>query len=215
MTDPRVGPPPATEREPVSSRRRVLRGVGIACGMSVAGCLETVSERRNGRNGGDGPDEGDDDRSDDDRSDDDRDDPRDPIHSTSDTREVRIETLDGDRLGSVTAAIADRRELRYTGLSDTESLPEDRGMLFVYDAVGDRTFVMREMAFGIDIVYADADGVITRIHHAPAPGPDEDGETRRYPGRGRYVLEVSYRWTAERDVDVGDVLRFGSNESNE
>ncbi len=117
-------------------------------------------------------------------------------------------TPEGDRLGSVSAAIADTGDLRYTGLSDTEDLPEDRGMLFVYEEVDDHTYVMREMDFGIDIVYADDEGEITRIHHAPAPGPDEDGEDQTYPGRGQYVLEVNKGWTTERDVEEGDVLEF-------
>ena len=131
-----------------------------------------------------------------------------PIHPGYETTEVRVTTPDGDRLGSVTAAVADTPDLRYTGLSDTESLPEDRGMLFVYESVDDRTYVMRRMDFGLDIVYADDEGVITTIHHAPAPGPDEDGEDQRYPGRGQYVLEVNYEWTTERGVETGDVLEF-------
>ena len=130
------------------------------------------------------------------------------IHAGYETTEIVVETPDGDRLGSVTAAIADTDELRYLGLSDTDDLPDDRGMLFVYDNVADRTFVMREMSFGIDIVYADADGVITDIHHAPAPEPDEDGNEQRYPGRGQYVLEVAYEWTTARGVREGDVLAF-------
>lgn len=131
-----------------------------------------------------------------------------PIHAEYETTEVRVTTPDGVVLGTVTAAIADTSKLRYLGLSDTESLPRDRGMLFVFDDVGDRTFVMRGMDFGIDIVYADDEGVITRIHHAPAPGPNEDGNNQRYPGRGRYVLEVNYEWTTEHDVEEGDVLDF-------
>ncbi|PSP79206.1 DUF192 domain-containing protein [Halobacteriales archaeon QS_1_68_20] len=131
-----------------------------------------------------------------------------PIHPDYETTEVRVRTPDGKLLGSVTAAIADTPDLQYLGLSDTESLPEDRGMLFVYDEVGDHTFVMREMDFDIDIVYADDEGVITRIHHAPAPGPDEDGNQQEYPGRGQYVLEVNYEWTTERGVETGDVLDF-------
>jgi len=131
-----------------------------------------------------------------------------PIHRDYETTEVRVRTPDGETLGSVTAAIADTWELRVRGLSDTESLPADRGMLFVYETVSDRKFVMREMDFGIDIVYADADGAITRIHHAPEPGPNEDGEDQRYPGRGQYVLEVGYRWTAERGIAEGDRLAF-------
>jgi len=124
------------------------------------------------------------------------------------TTAVRAETPEGVELGSVTAAVADTPDLRYTGLSDTDSLPEDRGMLFVYDEVQDLTYVMRRMSFGIDIVYADADGTIRTIHHAPAPGPDEDGNEQRYPGRGQYVLEVNLDWTTRHDVEEGDVLQF-------
>ena len=131
-----------------------------------------------------------------------------PIHAGYDTTEVRATAPDGEVLGSVTAAIADAPGTRYRGLSDTDALPEDRGMLFVFPDVDERTFVMRGMDFGIDIVYADGEGVITRIHHAPAPGPDENGTDQRYPGRGRYVLEVSYGWTTDRGVGAGDVLEF-------
>lgn len=134
---------------------------------------------------------------------------RPPAHEGYETATVRaVSAADGVTLGSVTAAIADTDELRYLGLSDTESLPEDRGMLFVYGSVADRAFVMREMDFGIDIVYADDAGTITEIHHAPAPGPEEDGNAMRYPGRGQYVLEVAYEWTTRHGVDVGDRLAF-------
>ncbi|OYR56513.1 DUF192 domain-containing protein [Halorubrum halodurans] len=159
--------------------------------------------------GGDGDNEDDDgDNESDGDSDGSADAESDPIHPEYETREVVVETSAGDALGSVTAAIADTDDLRRTGLSDTESLPEDRGMLFVHGSVRSLTYWMREMDFGIDIVFADAEGVITGIHHAPAPGPDEDGTDQTYGGRGKYVLEVAYRWTEERGVSVGDVLVF-------
>jgi len=131
-----------------------------------------------------------------------------PVFPGYETTEVRATTPDGERLGAVTAAVADTGRLRYTGLSDTESLPEDMGMLFVYESVGDHTYVMREMDFGLDIVYADDEGAVTEIHHAPAPGPNEDGNNQEYPGRGQYVFEVNRGWTTERGVEEGDVLRF-------
>ena len=130
------------------------------------------------------------------------------VHESYETTEISVFSEAGLELGSVTAAIADTRQLRIRGLSDTDSLPEDRGMLFVYDEVQDLTYVMRRMSFGIDIVYADADGTIRTIHHAPAPGPDEDGNEQRYPGRGQYVLEVNLDWTTRHDVEEGDVLQF-------
>ncbi|NUB89948.1 DUF192 domain-containing protein [Haloterrigena sp. SYSU A121-1] len=138
----------------------------------------------------------------------------DTVHEGYETTEVRVVSADGDELGAVTAAIADTRDLRTLGLSDTEELPSDRGMLFVFESVEERGFVMREMDFGIDIVFADADGTITDVHHAPAPEPDEDGEEEhhQYPGRGQYVLEVNYEWTTDRDVSEGDVLKFDLEE---
>lgn len=125
------------------------------------------------------------------------------------TTDVEARTADGDLLGTVTAAVAETGDQRRLGLSDAETLPEDAGMLFVFPAPQDSlTFVMREMDFGIDIVYADADGTITSIHHAPEPGPEEDGEDQRYPGRGQFVLEVVYDWTTDHGVSEGDSLEF-------
>jgi len=124
------------------------------------------------------------------------------------TTRVRVESPESESRGTVIAAVAATDGQRYLGLSDARSLPEGGGMLFVYDAVADRTFVMRRMDFGLDIVYADAERRITSIHHAPAPGPDEDGSDQRYPGRGQYVLEVNLGWTTRNGIEVGDTLEF-------
>jgi len=122
---------------------------------------------------------------------------------------VTVRDAEGDDLGAVRAAVADTGEKRRLGLSDAPSLPENAGMLFVFSEPRDSLrFVMREMDFGIDIVYADAEGTITRIHNAPEPGPNEDGSEQRYPGSGQYVLEVPYKWTERRGVEVGDSLAF-------
>ena len=201
-----------TSRRPSPSRRRYLRTVGAALGtIGFAGC----SSVRDGTTGNDrdptatpatprtdpaittGS-----------RATSTADSTATPIHAGYETTQVRVLTAGGDTVDTVTAAIADTPDLRYLGLSNTESLPEDRGMLFVYEGVEDHTFVMREMDFGIDIVYADEEGTITRIHHAPAPGPNEDGSEQTYPGRGQYVLELTYEWTTEREITAGDVLDF-------
>lgn len=132
-----------------------------------------------------------------------------PVHSSYDQTTVTVLDDESDaELGAVEAAIADNGSLRYTGLSDTESLPENRGMLFVFSGERNLTFVMRKMDFAIDIVYIDPNGTITSIHHAPAPEPDEDGESQRYPGRGQYVLEVNHDWTTDRGIEVGDRVAF-------
>ncbi|MEF8877959.1 MAG: DUF192 domain-containing protein [Haloarculaceae archaeon] len=131
-----------------------------------------------------------------------------PTEGRYDRATVTVFDENGTELGTVEVAVADTRQKRYTGLSKTESLPADRGMLFTYDAQGSHTYVMRDMSFGIDIIYIDANGTIRTVHHAPAPAEGEDGEDQRYPGEGQYVLEVNYEWTTRHGIEPGDRIRI-------
>ena len=119
-----------------------------------------------------------------------------------------VDAETGETLGQVEAAVADTFPKRYVGLSETDRLPADRGMLFVHGGVDERTYVMRNMSFGLDIVFADADGRITAVREAPKPGPDENGADQEYTGEARYVLEVNRGWAADRGVEPGDRLAF-------
>lgn len=66
--------------------------------------------------------------------------------------------------------IADTSETRYKGLSNRDYLCEDCGMLFVFDEKDIRTFVTRDMKFGLDIIWI-ADGKIVKIDKGlPAEG---------------------------------------------
>lgn len=131
-----------------------------------------------------------------------------PTGPYADYDTTRVTVQAGETAPSVRAAIADTSQTRYTGLSDATALPDGAGMLFVFADEENRTFVMREMDFGLDIVYADADRRITIIHHANAPGPDENGNEQRYPGYGQYVLEVPQFWTDRNGIATGDRLTF-------
>ncbi|MFA9516638.1 DUF192 domain-containing protein [Halopenitus sp. H-Gu1] len=112
---------------------------------------------------------------------------------------VEIEDGDtGERLATVEVRIADTQTKRYTGLSETESLDPDEGMLFIHDEPGSYAYVMRNMSFPIDIVFINADGTISTIHSAEA---DSDA---RYEGQGQYVLEVRYGYMADHGIETGD-----------
>ena len=179
-------------------RRRLLGLTAAATAGAAAGCL------------GDGDAAGDPDTPDDGDADGD-DESAWPTGTYADyeTTTVTVEGPEGESRGSVTAAIADDRDKLVLGLSDAEALPEDGGMLFVYDDPRESlTFIMPNMDFGIDIVFVDGDRTITRIHNAPEPGPNEDGSEQEYDGSGQYVLEVPYEWTDRHGVEVGDSLRF-------
>ena len=108
---------------------------------------------------------------------------------------------DGTPLASVEVRVADTRGKRYLGLSNTSELATGEGMLFVHPSEGRHSYVMRDMAFPLDIVFIDADEEVTTIHHAPVP----DGEYERsYSGRGKWVLEVPRGWTNETGLEPGD-----------
>ncbi|MFC6766907.1 DUF192 domain-containing protein [Natrinema soli] len=108
----------------------------------------------------------------------------------------------------VDVEIADDRQERHTGLSDHESLESGNGMLFIHNQEQDLTYVMREMDFDIDIIFINADREITTIHHARAPGPDEDGNDLQYSGRGKWVLEVPRGYANETGIEVGDEVEI-------
>mgnify|MGYP002338704089 FL=1 len=119
-----------------------------------------------------------------------------------------VDDATDEALASVNVRIADTGQKRYTGLSDTESLGPNEGMLFVHDADEQHAYVMREMAFPLDIVFADANGTITTIHHAELPPEGTSGsDLTRYRGRGQYVLEVPYNYTREHGIEPGDRIR--------
>ncbi|EMA47102.1 DUF192 domain-containing protein [Halobiforma nitratireducens] len=169
-----------------SDRRTVLTGIATSLGIAtLGGCTGTFA--------GDGET---------------ADDTSQEVHPEHETTDVQVTDSEGDVSGEVMAAIADTSDLQRTGLSETDELPPDRGMLFVYDEMQELTFTMPDMDFAIDIIFADADRTITSIYRARAPGPDEDGSEQVYFDTGQYVLEVVYEWTAEHGVQTGDVLEF-------
>jgi uncharacterized membrane protein (UPF0127 family) len=119
------------------------------------------------------------------------------------TTTVTVADGNGTALATVDVRVADTFEKRYTGLSDTDSLAPDEGMLFVHDTEEEQSYVMRGMDFPIDIIFADANGTIVQITHAGV-----NGANAPYSARGKYVLEVNRGWVNRTSVSVGDSVRI-------
>jgi len=193
-------------------RRRLLAATGTAVLASVGGCLdsdESDGERPESSGDGESPEtsDGSADRPTTDREPIETDWPS-GAYADRAAIDLYVEGPSGELLGGVRAALARTPDERRLGLSDADSMPEEGGMLFVFSEPRVLTFVMRRMDFGLDMIFADADGTITTIHHAPEPGPGEDGSEQEYAGNGQYVLEVNYEWTERHGVEEGDVLSF-------
>jgi len=118
-----------------------------------------------------------------------------------------VEAVDGETsepLATVDARIADGTLKRYVGLSATDELAADEGMLFVHAESAEYAYVMRDMAFPIDILFVASDGTVTEIHEAEP----ESRPLTEYRGTGQYVLEVPRGWSDRNGVEPGDTLVF-------
>ncbi len=104
----------------------------------------------------------------------------------------------GAELGQITGPVADDGDERYTGLSETESLAPNGGMIFAYDDEATRAYVMRNMSFPLDIIFVGEDGTITEIYHA------ETDDDRNFTGTARWVIETNRGYTEAHNVSVGD-----------
>lgn len=103
--------------------------------------------------------------------------------------------------------IAATESERSRGLAFRDSLPEDRGMLFVFEAAGDHLFWMADTTIPLSIAFLDSEGIVLNMEEMEplsleAHGPDASA---------LYALEVNRGWFAERGVAVGDTVRLGAS----
>ena len=104
-------------------------------------------------------------------------------------------------------------EERTQGLSGRPSLDTDRGMLFVYEADGPRTFWMPDMHFPLDMVWIRSDCIVDGVTaDVPNPSPDTPRDRLpRYPSTGpvRFILEINAGQAALNNIIPGSPVKFG------
>lgn len=95
----------------------------------------------------------------------------------------------------VAASDADRAR----GLMHRDSLPEGRGMVFVYADDVPRSFWMKDTRIPLSIAFVDRDGSIVRI--ADMQPLSTKSTPSLYPAR--YAIEVNKGWFAARGIEAG------------
>jgi uncharacterized protein len=112
---------------------------------------------------------------------------------------VTIDASSGEEV-KVRVEIADNLLGRVIGLRNRESLPENRGMLFVYTEEDQRSFVMDDTVIPLSIAFMDSDGRIIDIQDM------EPLADRSYVSAepAQYALEVNQGFFEEHGVKVGD-----------
>ena len=106
-----------------------------------------------------------------------------------------------------TLELAATDKARQHGLMHRQSLPDNRGMLFVFPDENDRSFWMRNTLIPLDIVYLDAAGKVVSIKQMKPL--DETGVPS--DGPAKYAIEMNQGAAAKAGVKVGDVLNIPAN----
>ena len=105
----------------------------------------------------------------------------------------------------VTVAKNDKE--RQIGLSGTEKIEEDQGMLFVFDNPDYYSFWMKEMKFPIDIIYINGDEVTTIIENAKPPSANGNLTVYQPRNKSDKVLEVNAGLTKKYNIQEGSLIK--------
>lgn len=96
--------------------------------------------------------------------------------------------------------VAFTEEEKDHGLMFRKSLPENRGMLFVYPNDERLSYWMRDTYIPLTIAFLDAEGYILELHDAK---PLDDTSIMSSSHLCRYALEMNQGWFERREIDVG------------
>jgi len=91
------------------------------------------------------------------------------------------------------------------GLMFRESLDVDKGMLFIFEEVGQHSFHMKNTSIPLDIAFVREDGIVESIKEL-TPFSNlpvySDGEVL-------FAIEANRGWFAENNVEIGDEIVLG------
>lgn len=121
------------------------------------------------------------------------------------TSEVTYIDVNGNEVTTIDVAVADDDESRTQGLMDVTDLPEDAGMLFIFDENRERNFWMANTPLSLDILFVNEDYEIVRIHQNTTPY-SQDSIPSEEPAK--YVVEVNAGFTLRHDITEGATIRI-------
>jgi len=105
--------------------------------------------------------------------------------------------------------IADTPELREKGLMFVKSLPEKKGMLFIFPESGKHSFWMKNTLIPLDMIWIDAGKEIVFIKGNVQPCLANEVCVGIVPNRdAKYVLELKAGSVDRIGLQVSDVLSF-------
>lgn len=107
----------------------------------------------------------------------------------------------------VSAAVSQKEH--ETGLSKTQSLSEDQGMIFLFEKPEYYSFWMKNMKFPVDIIYINNDKIVTIKNNAAPPKNNEENLIIYTPtGPSDKVLEIQAGLSEKYGFKIGDTVKY-------
>ena len=102
--------------------------------------------------------------------------------------------------------VADTTEKQGLGLMFRDSMPDDKGMLFIFPNEAPRSFWMKNTRIPLDIMYFDKE--LKMVSISPNTPPCKVKRCPSYPSKGpaMYVLELNGGMASKLGVGEGDML---------
>ncbi len=111
----------------------------------------------------------------------------------------------GEAITTLKISIADEPLERNQGLMDVRSMPEDTGMLFIFDNETPQSFWMANTPLPLDIMYVSSDSVIVRIYQNTTPFSQT---TLPSEAPALYVVETNGGYSLTHGITEGMRIRF-------
>ena len=100
---------------------------------------------------------------------------------------------------AIDAQVAATPDQRMTGLMFRKEMPQNEGMLFVFEAPSEQCFWMKNTLLPLSIAFVADDGTIVNIDEMKAQTLDSHCSAQPV----RYVLEMNTGWFARKGIKAG------------
>lgn len=103
--------------------------------------------------------------------------------------------------------VVDTPQTREKGLMYRQYLPEDKGMLFVFEKTGNYPFWMKNTLIPLDMLWINENKEIVRIMSA-TPCQEDPCKIYNPKSEALYVLEINANITKEKNIKEGDKVEI-------
>lgn len=105
--------------------------------------------------------------------------------------------------------VAKTSDQKQKGLSIYKSLPENKGMIFIFSSEGYYPFWMKDMKFPIDIIYIKDDRIVDIFKNvSPPKNQNEELEIVKPQEKANKVLEINANLSDKYNLKKGDLIKI-------